>query len=271
MTETFVSLLRKARINTICESAKCPNLKECFSKGTSTILILGEGCTRNCRFCNLNRIRKIFEPDRSEPDKIAEFVKKLKMKYVVITSPTRDDLGEYVARHYASVISSIHKKSSCKIEVLTPDFKGFFSSIKIIVDAGIDVFSHNIETVPRLYKKIRPEANYDLSLSLLNYVKKRYNILTKSGIILGFGETEKEIHQTIKDIRMAGVDILTIGQYFPPTIDHFPLKKVYSEKEFLDLENYSKSIGFSAVRTGTYVRSSYCAEEMFEEALKNVS
>ncbi len=255
------------KLNTICETAKCPNLKECFSNKEVTFLIFGNTCTRNCKFCNVGNSRKPLKPEYKEPQRISNFVKRNKMKYVVLTSPSADNLETQLARHYIDVISEIHKNSDSKIEVLVPDFNGNFSLIDEIVNSKIDVFAHNIETVPRLYKKVRPKANYEISLSILRYVKQRYkNIFTKTGLILGLGETEKEIFSTIRDIKSTGCDILTIGQYFPPTIDHYPLKKIYTENEFIELKNYAYSLGFSAVSCGTYVRSSYKAEELFKEA-----
>lgn len=255
------------KINTICETAKCPNIKECFSKKTVTFLIFSTSCTRNCKFCNVGNTKNSANYTAHEPEIISNFVKRNKMKYVVLTSPSADNSEEFLAKHYINVISEIHKNYNTKIEVLVPDFNGNFSLIDEIVNSGIDVFAHNIETVPRLYKEIRPKADYKLSLSILRYIKEKYkNIFTKTGLIIGLGETKKEIFSTIKDIKSTGCDILTIGQYFPPTINHYPLRKVYTDDEFVELENYARSLEFLVVSSGTYIRSSYKAEELFKQA-----
>ena len=260
-------LLRSTHLHTICEEAKCPNLSECFHQGTATFLILGDICTRNCGYChvtsgNPNPI------NQQEPVDIAKSVKHLGLSHVVITSVTRDDLEDGGAGLFVRTIQEIKKISpNCTIEVLTPDFKGNHQSLHSILDAGPDVFNHNIEVVKELFSTIRPEGDYQLSISLLQHVKEyKPEIITKSGFMVGLGETKDQITELLKDLVSVSVDILTIGQYLQPSIHHLPVDRYYSPDEFDQLKDQALRRGFSYVESGPLVRSSYHAEN----ALKHV-
>ncbi|MCP3898105.1 MAG: lipoyl synthase [Desulfobacteraceae bacterium] len=262
--EKVRNILIEENLNTVCQGANCPNKWECFCSGTSTFLILGNQCTRNCKFCNIES-GNILPPDPDEPLRVANAALKLKLKYIVITSVTRDDLLDGGASYFAQTISHIKNKlgNSVKIEVLIPDFKGDQKALKTILDMKPDVLNHNIETIPSLYKKARPEANYNQSLKLFsNSLKIDNSIPVKSGIMVGIGETYDELSQTIKDLFDNGVSILTIGQYLQPSKNHLPVEKFYCHEEFKELENYAKKIGFKEVASGPFVRSSYKAEQL---------
>lgn len=265
--EKVRNILNNEKLNTVCQSANCPNKWECFCSGTSTFMILGDQCTRDCRFCNIGTgIPAI--PDLDEPGRVANASFKLNLKYIVITSVTRDDLADGGANHFAQTILEIKKKMSnqCKIEVLIPDFQGNIKALKIVLDAKPDVLNHNIETVPSLYKKARPEADYQQSLTLFKNSKKiDPSIPVKSGIMVGLGETYKELFQTIIDLYEHGCSILTIGQYLQPSKKHLAVEKYYAPEEFLELEEFAKKIGFSEVASGAFVRSSYKAEELLNK------
>lgn len=255
-------LLRSLKLKTVCEEARCPNISRCFLKPSIAFMILGNNCTRNCSFCAVNHSKP--EPiDPSEPQRIAKAVIKLGLKYVVITSVTRDDLYDCGAEHFANTINMIRDYSSyTKIEILTPDFKGNKKNIDIVVQAKPDVFNHNIETIPRLYPLIRPQANYLRSLGLLSYVKKiSPYIYTKSGIMLGLGETIDEVIDVMKDLRNCGCDILTIGQYLRPTKENIPVKEYIGIDIFESLKTVAKEMGFRYVQSGPLVRSSMDAEK----------
>jgi len=246
-------------LNTVCESAKCPNIGECFKKKTATFLILGKNCTRACKFCAVEK-HKPEQPDPNEPAKIADAIKKLGISYAVITSVTRDDLQDHGAKHFADTIYEIKKiLPNAKVEVLTPDFSGKKELIDIVLNAKPDVFSHNIETVSSLYEKIRTGANYKRSLEVLAYAKNK-GFKVKTGIMLGLGETEKEIIEVIEDVKKTNTDILTIGQYLSPSKEHYPIVKEYSEEEFTKIRDIALSCGIKNVVCGRYVRSSYAAE-----------
>jgi lipoic acid synthetase len=241
----------------------CPNIEECFSKRTATFMIMGDICTRNCRFCNVTT-GKPKPLDEDEPFRIADAVNKMGLKYVVITSVTRDDLKDGGADHFKKVIEAVKAASPLSsIEVLTPDFQGSVRDIDTVLYAMPNVFNHNIETVKRLSPSIRPMADYSRSLSVLKHASKS-GIRTKSGLIVGLGETETEIKETIKDLFDSGVKILTIGQYFsPPSKRAMPVQRSYDEKFFNDAKEYGMALGFDYVFAGVYVRSSYMAEEVF--------
>lgn len=257
-------ILRKYHLHSVCESAHCPNIGECFRKKTATFLILGSICTRNCRFCNIEHSENIALPDEMEPENLANAVKELGLSYVVITSVTRDDLEDGGALHFANVVRKVRETSpGTVIEVLTPDFKGSKNSLDIISGSGIDVFNHNMETVLELYHKVRPQAGYHRSLEVLTYMKRRGHI-TKSGIMTGVGESTDQIKEVMRDIRDAGTDIMTIGQYFQPTKEHLPVEKEYLKMEFELLRDYGLGIGFKEVYAGRFVRSSFNAREVLD-------
>ncbi len=257
-------VLRKYHLHSVCESAHCPNIGECFKKKTATFLILGNKCTRNCRFCNIEHNEKLLPPDPDEPENLAKAVSELGLSYVVITTVTRDDLPDGGAQHFADIIEAIRQTSeNTDIEVLTSDLQGDTDALNIIAKASPDVFNHNLETVERLYDKVRPQADYHRSLDVLLYMKKK-GFITKSGIMTGVGETVEEIKELMRDLRDAGCDIMTIGQYFQPTKDHLEVEKDYSEDEFKELRNYGLEIGFSEVYAGRFVRSSFNAKEVHD-------
>jgi len=255
-------LLRNAKLHTICEEAKCPNIAECFGSGTAVFLILGDICTRDCKYCNVSH-GKPLSLSSSEPSDVAESVDKLNLKYVVITSVTRDDLDDGGASVFAETVKEIRNlKSNCKIELLIPDFKGDFSSLKKVVESNPDVINHNIEVVQDLFEDIRPEGNYKTSLNLLKNIKKiNKNILSKSGFMVGLGENKDQIIKTIKDLKSADVDFLTIGQYLQPSKNHAEIKKYYNPEEFEDFKEIALNIGFKHVESGPLVRSSYHAQD----------
>ena len=262
-TRTVRKILKTKCLNTVCENARCPNKNECYSKNTATFLIMGNNCTRNCRYCNISCAKP--EPlDLEEPKHIAEAVKALNLKYAVITSVTRDDLPDGGASHFANCIYEIRKLSpETKIEILTPDFKGDKNSLEIIIKAHPEVFNHNIETVKDLFKTARPQGNYDTSLKVLEYIKNNSNIVTKSGLMVGLGETLEQIESTLKDLQNAGCDILTIGQYIQPSKLHLSVAKYYTPEEFEALQILAERLGFQHYQIGPLVRSSYRASELF--------
>ncbi len=259
-------LIRNKSLHTICEEAKCPNKAECFSNGTATFLILGENCTRNCLYCNVNH-KKPTMPDFDEPRKIAEAVKELGLKYVVITSVTRDDLDDYGAGSFCSTVSFLRKLSpDTRIELLIPDFKGNEKMLGRVIDSGPDVLGHNIEVTENIFNELRPLGDYRLSLSLLKNIKKiSPEQRTKSGLMVGLGESKEDIIKTMNCLRDSGVDFLTIGQYLQPRKDLVGVKKYYSPKEFAELKKIGISLGFSYVESGPLVRSSYRADRLNKE------
>ena len=264
-TKTVRHILKDNCLNTVCESARCPNKSECYSKNTATFLIMGTHCTRNCRFCNIS-CDKPLPLNLSEPQNIAEAVNKLELKYVVITSVTRDDLPDGGASHFACVIDQIRKyNQNIRIEVLTPDFKGNTSAIDIVIKSHPDVFNHNIETVPSLYKKARPQAEYKRSLDFLKYIKEKSNILTKTGLMVGLGETKDELIQTFKDLVEIKCDIVTLGQYIQPSKQHLDVVRYYEPKEYDELSKIAKELGIKHTFFSPLARSSYKAANVFDE------
>lgn len=253
-------------LHTVCESAKCPNRGECFSHRTATFLILGDICTRNCAFCAVSH-GKPQAPESDEPERLAKAVSELGLSHVVITSVTRDDLADGGAGHYADVVRKLRRQCpGVKTELLTPDFKGSDNALAAVLDSMPDILAHNIETVPRLYSYIRPGADYHRSLGLLSQAKKQYpNIITKSGIMLGLGETSEEVGTVIRDIAAAGCDMLTIGQYLSPSPAHAPTERYVSTDEFSFLREESLALGFGSVAAGALVRSSYKAGVFLKE------
>lgn len=257
------ALLDKLNLHTVCESAECPNQGHCFSRGTATFLILGNVCTRNCRFCAIEKGQPL-PLDSAEPGNIAQAVNMLKLKHVVITSVTRDDLPDGGASHFAHTLEAIRQSNpQTKIEVLIPDFQGSLSALKIVVDSYPNVINHNVETVPRLYSEVRPKANYQRSINLLEHVKEiSPSIVTKSGIMLGLGETRNEVIRVMEDLRRVNCDMLTLGQYLPPSASHYPVYEYIAPSIFENYRMLALSKGFSAVASAPLVRSSFNAAEM---------
>lgn len=258
-TRKVRKILKVNCLNTVCENARCPNKNECYTKHTATFLIMGNNCTRNCRYCNISCAKP--EPlDTDEPKHIAQAVLALGLKYAVITSVTRDDLPDGGAQHFANCISEIKKICpDTKTEILTPDFKNIKNSLDIIINAHPDVFNHNIETVKEIFKTARPQGNYEMSLEVLKYIKNNSDIKTKSGLMIGLGETYEQIESTMKDLKEAGCDILTIGQYIQPSKKHLEVSKYYELEEYEILKQMAKDAGFKNYQIGPLVRSSYNA------------
>ncbi|QTS84050.1 lipoyl synthase [Coxiella endosymbiont of Amblyomma nuttalli] len=255
-------LLRKNQLVTICEEASCPNLNECFGHGTATFMIMGDRCTRRCSFCNVSHGRPL-PLDPEEPINLAQTVNIMALQYVVITSVDRDDLRDGGALHYTQCINAIRQKNpDTKIEILVPDFRGRMEkALDTLATALPDVFNHNIETVPRLYQQARPGADYQWSLTLLQAFKKRFpKIPIKSGMMLGLGETREEIEAVMYDLRWHTVDMLTLGQYLQPTRYHMSVDRYVTPQEFKELGELAKTLGFSSVASGPFVRSSYHAD-----------
>ncbi len=261
-TKNVRKILKVNCLNTVCENARCPNKNECYTKNTATFLIMGNVCTRNCRYCNISCERPV-PLDLEEPMHIAKAVKDLGLKYSVITSVTRDDLSDGGASHFANCIYEIRKLSpDVKIEILTPDFKGNKDSLDIIIKAYPNVFNHNIETVRNVFKTARPQGDYDCSLEVLKYIKDNSDIITKSGLMVGLGETFEDIEQTLVDLKNVGCDILTIGQYIQPSKKHLEVSKYYTLEEFNELEKLAEKIGILHYQIGPLVRSSYRAADL---------
>ncbi|MBA3035947.1 MAG: lipoyl synthase [Desulfobacterium sp.] len=256
-------ILSRWRLNTVCRSAQCPNLCECYSQGTATFMIMGDICTRNCMFCAVSGgIPGSLEAD--EPVRVALAVKDMGLSHIVVTSVTRDDLPDGGAMHFAATINAIRKVNpDTTVEVLVPDFKGSQTCVETVVKAVPDIFAHNLETVPGLYKNVRPMADYRRSLEVLKSAKDlNKGIYTKSGIMLGLGETEAEIIAVMQDLRIIDCDFLTLGQYLSPSEDHLPVNKFISPEKFEDLAQIGQKMGFSGVAAGPFVRSSYHAKEL---------
>lgn len=262
-TRTVRKILKAKCLNTVCDGARCPNKSECYSHNTATFLIMGDVCTRNCRYCNIGTARpKPLDPQ--EPAHIAEAVKELGLKFAVITSVTRDDLPDGGAEHFKNCIEEIRKVSDAKIEILTPDFRGNKDALNTIIKAHPDVFNHNIETVKSLFKTARPQGNYETSIEVLKYVKNNSDIITKSGLMVGLGETFAQIEETLTDLKTAGVDIVTIGQYIQPSKEHLEVAKFYTPEEFEELKKLAQKVGIKNYQIGPLVRSSYQAKNSFE-------
>lgn len=254
--------LKHRCLNTVCENARCPNKNECYTKNTATFLIMGDVCTRNCRYCNISCARPL-PLDVEEPLHVAEAVRDLGLKYAVITSVTRDDLPDDGAEHFAMCIQKIREMTSgVKIEILTPDFKGNENSLDIIIKARPDVFNHNIETARDIFKTARPQGDYETSLKVLKYMKDRGKLITKSGFMIGLGETMEQIRQTLTDLKNSGVDIVTIGQYIQPSKEHLAVEKYYKLDEYEVLKKMASEIGFKHYQIGPLVRSSYRAADL---------
>lgn len=261
-------ILREQKLHTVCEEASCPNIGECFSKGTATFMIMGDICTRRCPFCDVGHGRP--NPlDPEEPKHLAETVAALKLKYVVITSVDRDDLRDGGAGHFADCIKAIRKLSpSTQIEVLVPDFRGRLDiALEILAETAPDVMNHNLETAPRLYKQARPGADYKHSLELLKrYKAMRPDVATKSGIMVGLGEEDEEVREVMRDMREHDIDMITIGQYLQPTDGHLPVLRYVSPQMFKTFETEALDMGFKHAAVGAMVRSSYHADEQAKDA-----
>lgn len=261
-TKTVRNILKNHCLNTVCENARCPNKNECYTKHTATFLIMGNICTRNCRYCNISA----GTPEalnENEPKEVANAIKELGLKYAVITSVTRDDVPDGGAEHFAKTIEEIRKISpNTKIEILTPDFNGDKNSLDTIIKAMPEVFNHNIETTKQVFKKARPKGNYQTSLEVLKYVKDNSNIKTKSGLMVGLGETFEEIEETFQDLKNVGCDILTVGQYIQPSKKHLEVEKYYTLEEFEKIKELAKKVGFKNFQIGPLVRSSYMAKDL---------
>lgn len=263
-------LMRTKNLHTVCESARCPNLPECWSKQTATFMILGNTCTRSCGFCAINTGRGE-EVDPFEPANVALSAQQMGMKHVVVTSVARDDLKDEGATQFAKTIQQLHQRLPHTIvEVLTPDFKAKPDLVKIVVDAFPEIFNHNIETVERLHTIVRPAAKYARSMRVLEMVKEMNpKIYTKSGIMLGLGETREEVLKTLKDLRAHGIDAVTIGQYLRPTMKHLPVVQYIHPDEFNEYEKIGEDLGFAFVASGPFIRSSYNAIEFSKKVLSD--
>ena len=256
------TLLRDNNLHTVCEEASCPNLGECFSHGTATFMIMGDICTRRCPFCDVAHGRP--NPlDKNEPENLAQAIKTLDLKYVVITSVDRDDLRDGGAGHFVECIQAVREHSpKTKIEILVPDFRGRMDiALKIMQGCPPDVFNHNLETIPSLYKKVRPGSDYEWSLQLIKQFKDMHpDIKTKSGLMLGVGETLDQVKQVLRDLRAHNCDMLTLGQYLQPSLSHLPVDRYVTPDEFDQLGQYAEALGFKNVASGPMVRSSYHAD-----------
>lgn len=264
-------LVTGRHLHTVCEEARCPNIFDCWNRRTATFMILGDVCTRACRFCAVTSGRPS-ELDMGEPLRVAESVAELGLKHAVITSVDRDDLRDGGAGIFARTIRAIKRKSpGTTIEVLTPDFQGDFDPVRTVVEAGPDIFNHNTETVPRLYSRIRPKAVYANSLALLRHVKALApEMVTKSGLMVGLGETEDELVEVFRNMRAHNIDVLTVGQYLRPSKKHAEVERYYRPEEFVRLKELALEMGFGHVESGALVRSSYHADEQVPEARKNL-
>ena len=261
-------LVSDKRLNTVCEESMCPNISECWSSGTATFMLLGSVCTRACKFCSIDTGNPRGWLDKDEPENTADAVKHMQLKYVVLTSVNRDDLEDGGAEHYARTVKAIKEKNpNTAVEALTPDFKGIYSSIQTIVNSGLEVFAQNLETVERLTHHVRDiRAGYQQTLNVLTESKKiNSNVLTKTSLILGLGETDEEIEKTMDDLINHQVDILTLGQYLRPTLNHLPVERWVTPEEFNRYRDIGLSKGFLEVVSGPMVRSSYRAERALEK------
>lgn len=262
------TLLDEQRLHTVCEEANCPNKAQCFAHGTATFMILGDVCTRRCQFCSVKSGRPPNPPDPGEPQRLAETAAAMKLEHVVVTSVDRDDLHDGGSAHWAAVVTALREAlPKAAIEVLTPDFQGREDQIDTVTAAQPRIFNHNIETVPSLYRRIQPGSVYDRSLGVLRYVKQSQpTMITKSGLMVGLGETRQEVSNVLRDLRTAGVDMLTVGQYLKPEPGLAEVARYYEPREFDEIRDEAKALGFPMVASGPYVRSSYNAKEQFLNA-----
>jgi len=263
--------LRELNLHTVCESARCPNIHECFHRGAATFMILGNWCTRGCGFCSVpkaNPSKHDMRLDPDEPANVARMAARMNLRYVVITSVNRDDLADGGSSHFAETVREVRRAlPQARIEVLTPDFCGALEAVARVLDAGPHVFNHNMETVPRLYRRVRPQADYRQSLDVLAFARRHTpGVLTKSGFMVGLGEMEHEVHSLLRDLRASGADVATIGQYLQPTRHNLPVAAFIEPRQFDRYRDFGLSLGFKAVFSGPLVRSSYMADEVSEEA-----
>ena len=260
--EHIREMMRSKALNTVCEEAMCPNIGECWGAGTATFLMMGDTCTRSCGFCDIKTGRPA-PLDWDEPERVARAVQAMKLRHVVITSVNRDERPDGGAPIFARVIQRIRElQPKCSIEVLIPDLKGSIDALRIVMDARPEILNHNVETVPRLFKKVQPQDRYEWAETTLSNAKKLDpEVLTKSGVMVGLGETPEEVKAVMRDLRDWNVDILTIGQYLQPSKKHLPIERYYTPDEFADLKTYGGEIGFKWVESGPLVRSSYHAED----------
>ncbi len=263
--------LRELNLHTVCESARCPNIHECFHRGAATFMILGNLCTRGCGFCsvpkgNPRKVDMALDPD--EPANVARMAAAMALQYVVITSVNRDDLEDGGSRHFAATVRAVRDAlPRARVEVLTPDFCGDRDAVARVLDAGPAVFNHNMETVPRLYRRVRPQANYRQSLEVLEFARSyRADVLTKSGFMVGLGEDSSEVHQLLRDLAASGVHFATIGQYLRPTRRNLPVARYVTPEEFDEYREFGMSLGFRDVFSGPLVRSSYMADQMADKS-----
>jgi len=268
--------LRRLNLHTVCESARCPNMHECFHRGAATFMILGNLCTRGCGFCSVPKgspAKKEFTLDPNEPENVARMAAQMKLRYVVITSVNRDDLPDGGSQHFAATVREVRQAlPDARVEVLTPDFCGDLSAVARVLDAAPHVFNHNMETIPRLYRRVRPQANYRQSLDVLRFAKSyRPQALTKSGLMVGLGEEPHEVQQLLRDLLAANADVATIGQYLQPTRRNLQVADYVTPAQFDAFRDYGLSIGFKMVFSGPFVRSSYMADMVNEQAIATVS
>jgi lipoyl synthase len=262
--ERLQALMRGLSLHTVCEEARCPNIGDCWNRGTATFMILGDVCTRACGFCAVKTGLPRLPPDPLEPLRVADAVARMGLRHAVITSVNRDDQKDGGARVFADCIREIRARvPGCAVEVLVPDFKGDAAAIRTVIEARPDILNHNTETVPRLYRQVRPGARFERSLALLRQGVEA-GLLTKSGIMVGLGEEWDEVEQTMRAIREAGTHVLTVGQYLRPSAEHLPLRRYYSPEEFARLRELGMAMGYRHVESGPLVRSSYHAEEQVQ-------
>jgi lipoic acid synthetase len=261
-------MMRQKSLHTVCESARCPNLPECWSKKTATFMILGDTCTRSCGFCAI-KVGRGLTVDPHEPAKVAEVAADLGLKHIVVTSVARDDLADEGSQQFADTIRELHKSNpDCIVEVLTPDFKAKRWCVQNVVDAHPEIYNHNIETIERLHTIVRPQAKYSRTLSVLQMVKEMDpTVYTKSGIMLGLGETQEEVVQVLQDLRDVGVDAVTIGQYLRPTMKHLPVTEYVHPDKFKEYEQIGEDMGFAFVASGPFIRSSYNAIDFSKKVM----
>jgi lipoic acid synthetase len=262
--------LRRKNLHTVCESARCPNMHECFHRSAATFMILGNLCTRGCGFCSVPKATHPGALDPEEPENVARMAAEMNLRYVVITSVNRDDLPDGGSAHFAETVRAVRRAlPDARVEVLTPDFCGDLQAVARVLDAGPHVFNHNMETVPRLYKTVRPQAKYRQSLDVLQFAKQhRPESLTKSGAMVGLGESQDEVHQLLRDLRQSNVDVATLGQYLQPARRNLRVAEYVTPAQFEKYRDYGLSIGFKMVFSGPLVRSSYMADVVNEEALQ---
>jgi lipoic acid synthetase len=263
--------LRELKLHTVCEEARCPNIHECFHSGAATFMILGERCTRGCGFCSVQKLnprKHDVQLDAREPANVARMAREMNLGYVVITSVNRDDLEDGGSHHFAETVREVRRAlPQARVEVLTPDFCGQLDAVARVLDAGPHVFNHNMETAPRLYPRVRPQANYRQSLDVLAFARSRASgVLTKSGFMVGLGETPDEVRTLLRDLRAAGTDVATIGQYLQPTRRNLPVAEFVEPRQFEEYREYGLAQGFKAVFSGPLVRSSYMADLLSQEA-----